>query len=170
MAAPTVHIQVGALPPAGVANFDPRKAVDAYLSRVSGKAKARSDAYFEGGYVLSAVDLIYTLAIAGLLLFFRISAKMRDIAASITRSRFWQAPIYVVQYVVVMTLAGLPLTFYEGFLREHAYGLSNQSFSAWAGLRGKPSSTNPLRQSGCATLDLISPITSSSGTSWPRSM
>jgi STE24 endopeptidase len=133
MAAPTVHIQVGALPPAGVANFDPRKAVDAYLSRVSGKAKARSDAYFEGGYVLSLVDTLYTVVIAALLLWFRFSAAMRNFAAGITRRRFLQVPLYVVQYLVVTTLAGLPLEIYEGFIREHAYGLSNQSFLQWAG-------------------------------------
>jgi STE24 endopeptidase len=133
MAAPTVHIQVGSLPPAGVANFDPHKAVDAYLSRIGGKARARSDAYFEGGYVLSLVDTLYTVAIAALLLWLRVSAWMRNLAARATRHRFLQAPIYVVQYLVVTTVAGLPLAIYEDFIREHAYGLSNQSFLQWAG-------------------------------------
>jgi STE24 endopeptidase len=133
MAAPTVHIQVHALPSPGVVNFDPHKSVDAYLSRVSGKAKARSDAYFEGGYVLSVVDVLYTLVVAGLLLWLRISARMRNIAVGMTRYRFLQAPIYVAQYVVVTTLAGLPLSIYEGFVREHTYGLSNQTFPQWAG-------------------------------------
>ncbi|MGC9954311.1 MAG: M48 family metallopeptidase [Rhizomicrobium sp.] len=133
MAAPTVHIQVGALPPAGVANFDPHKAVDAYLARVSGKERARSDAYFEGGYVLNFVDTLYTVVIAALLLWFRISAAMRNYAARVTRHRFLQVPIYVVQYLVVTTLAGLPLAIYEGFTRERAYGLSNQTFLQWAG-------------------------------------
>ena len=27
----------------------------------------------------------------------------------------------------------LPLSIYEGFVREHAYGLSNQTFLAWLG-------------------------------------
>lgn len=137
MAAPTVHIQVHALPSPGVVNFDPHKSVDAYLSRIGGKAKARSDAYFEGGYVLSFVDVLYTLVIAGLLLWLRVSAWMRNYAVGMTRSRFFQVPIYVVQYVVVTTLAGLPLSIYEGFVREHAYGLSNQTFPQWAGDFGK---------------------------------
>ena len=132
-AAPTVHIQVGALPPAGVANFDPHKAVDAYLSRIGGKAKARSDAYFDGGIVLSFVDTLYTVVIAALLLWFRFSAAMRNFAAGITRHRFLQVPIYVVQYLFVTTLAVLPLAIYESFTREHAYGLSNQTFLQWAG-------------------------------------
>jgi STE24 endopeptidase len=132
-AAPTTHIQVHALPSPGVVNFDPHKSVDAYLSRVSGKARARSDAYFEGGYVLSVVDVLYTLVVAGLLLWLRVSACMRNAAGSMTRYRFLQAPIYVVQYLVVTTIVGLPLTIYEGFIREHAYGLSNQNFLQWAG-------------------------------------
>jgi STE24 endopeptidase len=49
----------------------------------------------------------------------------------VTRYRFVQVPIYVVQYVVVTTVATLPLTIYEGFVREHAYGLSNQNFLQW---------------------------------------
>ena len=133
MAAPTAHIQVQALPSPGVVNFDPHKSVDAYLSRIGGKAKARSDAYFEGGYVLSVVDVLYTIVVAGLLLWFRISARMRNVAVRMTRYRFLQVPIYVVQYVVVTTLAGLPLAIYEGFVREHAYGLSNQTFLQWTG-------------------------------------
>jgi len=133
MAAPTVRIQVGALPAAGVTDFDPHKAVDAYLSRVGGKARARSDAYFDGGIVLSFVDTLYVLVLAALLLWFRLSAAMRNLAARLTRRHFWQVPIYVAQYVVVTTLATLPLTIYEEFVREHAYGLSNQTFLQWAG-------------------------------------
>ncbi len=132
-AAPTSHIEVAQLPPAGVASFDPHKAVDAYLAQVSGKERARSDAYFEGGYVLQVVDVLYALVVAGLLLWLKISSRMREIAAGITRHRFLQAPLYAVQYLVVTTIVGLPLTIYEGFVREHNYGLSNQTFLQWAG-------------------------------------
>jgi STE24 endopeptidase len=131
-AAPTVHVQVTQLPTAGAANFDPQKAVNAYLAQVSSKDKARSDAYFEGGYVLQVVDIVYVLVVAGLLLWLRISSRMRNIATRITRFRFLQAPIYVAQYVVITTLLSLPLTIYEGFTREHTYGLSNQTFIEWA--------------------------------------
>ena len=33
----------------------------------------------------------------------------------------------------LVTVATLPLTLYEGFFREHAYGLSNQNFWQWLG-------------------------------------
>lgn len=137
IAAPTTRIETAPLPPAGVASFDVQKAVDSYMSRVSGKERARSDAYFEGGYVLQVVDVLYTLVVAALLLWLGISRKMREIAEGITRRRFWQVPIYVVQFVVVTTFVGLPLDIYRDFFREHQYGLSNQTFLQWFGDYGK---------------------------------
>ena len=91
--------------------------------------------------MLSVVDTVYTLVIAGLLLWLRASAAMRNYAIRIAQYRLlgfrfflWsKVPIYVVQYLVVTTVAGLPLAIYEGFIREHAYGLSNQTFLQWAG-------------------------------------
>lgn len=38
--------------PAAAAPFDPEAATRAYLATVNGAARARSDAYFEGGYWL----------------------------------------------------------------------------------------------------------------------
>src|SRR5689334_16713845 len=133
--APTVSLDVHTLPsmetPAGP--FDPQRATNAYLARISGKARERSDAYFEGGYVLLFVNAAYAIAVSAFLLFSRISAAMRNYAQQLTRSRFLQAPIYIAQYVVLTSLLMLPLQIYEDFYREHLYGLSNQNFSQWFG-------------------------------------
>ncbi|MBN9569528.1 MAG: hypothetical protein J0H30_00355, partial [Alphaproteobacteria bacterium] len=95
-AAPTATIEVQSLPVAEepVPAFDPVKATNAYLAQISGPQRARSDAYYEGGYVLLLVGTAYALIVAGLLLWLRISARMRDFAQAITRIRFWQAAIY----------------------------------------------------------------------------
>jgi len=132
-AAPTAHVQVGALPSLVPTGYDAEKATQKYLAQVSGDARAKSDAYFEGGYWLQLVDLIWALAIAGLLLGLKLSDRMRDWAAERTHSRTGQTVIYVAAYTVIVAVATLPLSIYEGFFREHAYGLSNQSFLAWAG-------------------------------------
>ena len=136
-AAPVAPVTVQTLKsnkPAPVAmKFDPVKATNAYLARVSGEARRRSDSYFEGGYVLIGVDTLWTIAVAALLLWSRLSAGMRNIAQEWTRSRFLQVPIYVAMFVVVTTVLTFPLTVYEGFIREHAYGLSNQNFAQWLG-------------------------------------
>jgi len=132
-AAPTSTVDVHALPPAGVTNFDPDKATNAYLAKVSGEARAKSDSYFEGGYWLILWDALYAIAVSMILLFLRISARMRRIAEGITRSRFWQVPLYIMMYVVITTVMTFPMTVYEEFLREHQYGLSNQNFIQWLG-------------------------------------
>lgn len=119
--------------PAPAVTFDPVKATNAYLARVSGAARARSDSYFEGGYVLLLVDAVYAIAVSALLLWAGISAGMRNVAQKFTRSRFWQVPIYVAMFVALTTALTFPLSVYEGFFREHAYGLSNQNFAQWLG-------------------------------------
>lgn len=137
-AAPTTPVAVQPLPAASATGasqgaFDPEKATDAYLATVKGAARAQSDAYFEGGYVLQVVDVVYALVVAAILLWFHISSAMRNFAARITRSRFLQVPIYVVLYIALTTALTFPLTVYEQFFREHQYGLSNQDFLQWFG-------------------------------------
>lgn len=138
--APTTTVQIQKLPPIGAAakaapvTFEAEKATNAYLATVSGEARKRSDAYFEGqAEWLPLVDAIYAIVVAALLLWLQISVRMRDIAQGVTRSRFWQVPIYVIMFLVITAIATFPLTLYEDFIREHAYGLSNMSFLQWLG-------------------------------------
>src|SRR5205814_10671107 len=131
-AAPLAPVTVQTLPAGASARsvtFDPANATNAYLARVSGEARKRSDSYFEGGYVLIFVDGLYAVAVAALLLWTGISAGMRNVAQRFTRSRFLQVPIYVVMFIAATAILTFPLTLYEGFFREHAYGLSNQNFA-----------------------------------------
>src|ERR1700749_535587 len=132
-AAATSTVDVHALPPVKAIQFDAEKATNAYLAKVSGQARARSDSYFEGGYWLILWDALYAIAVSAILLFTRTSARMRRIAEGVTRSRFWQVPSYIMMYIVLTTVLTLPMTIYEDFLREHQYGLSNQNFMQWFG-------------------------------------
>ncbi|OAI44307.1 hypothetical protein AYO42_00740 [Rhizomicrobium sp. SCGC AG-212-E05] len=133
-AAPTSDIQVGTLPVMDTTPaFDAQAATRAYLAKISGEARAKSDAYYEGGYVLQLVDLIYALGIAGLLLWLQISTRIRDWVEERTHSRSYQVMLYAAVYVALTTIAALPLALYEGYFREHAYGLSNQSLTSWLG-------------------------------------
>jgi STE24 endopeptidase len=133
-AAPTSTVDVKPLPPMGTpVAFDPDKATNAYLAQINGEARQKSDSYFEGGYWLVLWDAIYAIVVSAILLFPRFSAGMRNFAQSVTRSRFWQVPIYIMQYVAVTTALTLPMTVYEEFFREHQYGLSNQNFIQWLG-------------------------------------
>ena len=133
-AAPTAHIQMQQLPVVDATpKFDAGSATSAYLARISGPARERSDAYFEGGSWLELLDLLWTLALSGLLLWLGISAAIRDRIAERMHNRTYQVMAYVVLYVAITAAAQFPLTLYEGYFREHAYGLSNQTFMAWLG-------------------------------------
>ena len=133
-AAPTHKVEVSSLPTMDTTPaFDAAAATRAYLAKVSGPARAKSDAYFEGGYSLQLLDWLYALGVAALLLWLQISARMRDWIQDRTRSRTLEVAIYAAAYMTLVTLAGLPLSIYEGFFREHAYGLSSQSFLSWLG-------------------------------------
>ena len=115
------------------AHFDADAATEAYMAMIPPEATARSNAYFEGGYWLILWDFLYASTVALLLLNLRWSAKMRDLAERITRFRWLQDALYWGQYLVLTTLLGFPLEFYENYVREHKYGLATQSFGPWMG-------------------------------------
>jgi STE24 endopeptidase len=108
-----------------------KAAVDAYLAKMPPAQRARSNAYFEGGYWLLLVDFIYTILVMRLLLRTRWSSRMRNFAGRITRSRFLQPAVYWIQFIAVVFLLTFPLTVYEAYYREHKYGLLNQTFGPW---------------------------------------
>ena len=117
--------------PALAGSFDPAAATDTYLKTIPAAARAKSDAYFEGGYWLILWNALYGIAVSLLLLATGVSARMRDAVFTITRRRFPAIALYAVMYTLFTALLTFPLAFYQGFVREHAYNLSNQDFSAW---------------------------------------
>ena len=121
----------------GASHFDVDAATDAYMAELSPAQRANSDAYFEGGYWLILWDLLVGLAVAWLLLGTGLSARMRNLGERITRWRWLQTAIYAVQYIVLTALLMLPWDIYEGFFREHKYGLSNLSLGGWFGEQAK---------------------------------
>ncbi len=40
--------------------------------------------------------------------------------------------LFAVPYLLLITIITAPYVLYTDFFREHAYGLSNQSFAEWA--------------------------------------
>jgi STE24 endopeptidase len=116
---------------AAVRPFDINAAVEAYLAKMPPAERARSNAYFEGGYWLLLWDFVSTVFVMWLLLRFRWSSRMRNLAERITSVRALQTAIYWIEFIVVASLLTFPLTVYEGYFREHKYGLLNQTFGAW---------------------------------------
>jgi STE24 endopeptidase len=118
-------------------HFDTVAATNAYLAQIPAHARARSDAYFEGGYWLILWDFLYGAVVLILLLQLRWSAAMRNLAERMTRFKPLQTLIYWSEFLVATTLLGFPLTLYEGYIRERQYGLATQTFGPWLGDQGK---------------------------------
>jgi STE24 endopeptidase len=115
------------------AHFDAKAATDAWLATMSSTEQARSNSYFEGGYWLILWDFLYTVGVMGLLLETKLSARLRDWAERWVKVTFLQALLYWVAFSVLSYLLSFPLTVYEGYFREHHYGLSNLTFGGWFG-------------------------------------
>src|ERR1039458_4554254 len=117
------------MPPSGTAPFN--SPFEAYVDKMPTAERARSNAYFEGGYWLVLWDFLSTVLAMWLLLRFRWSSWMRNLAARITRFRPFQTALYWIQFIIVVSVLTFPLTVYESYFREHKYGLLNQTFGPW---------------------------------------
>ena len=111
--------------------FNAEAATNAYLAQIPPAAKSRSDAYFEGGYWLILWDFLYGGVILLLVLGLGWSSRMRDFAERITRFKPLQTVIYWIEYIILTSILGFPLAVYEGYFREHQYGLATQTFGPW---------------------------------------
>jgi STE24 endopeptidase len=117
--------------------FDVDKATEAYLALLTPEQRRLSDAYFEGNNWLLLWGALYGLAVAAVLLYTGLSRWMRDVAERITRRRWLQPLIYAFPWLLAGFVLGLPLAIYQGYFREHAYGLATQDFGAWFGDQAK---------------------------------
>ena len=112
-------------------NFNAEAATEAYMAMIPQQATARSNAYFEGGYWLILWGFLYGAAVSVLLLATGLSTRMRLLANRVTRFRGLRTFLYWLQFVLVTTVAGFPLEYYQNFVREHQYGLATQTFGPW---------------------------------------
>ena len=127
---PGLQIPDAARPGSG---FDADKATEAYLALLSPEQRRLSDDYFEGNYWLILWGTLYGLAVAAVLLGSGLSRRMRDFAERVTRRRWLQPLLYAYPWLLAGFVLGLPLAIYQGYFREHAYGLATQDFGAWFG-------------------------------------
>ncbi len=121
---------------AAATGFDPDAATQAYLDTLKGAARAKSDAYFEGGYWLLLWGSLAVVFSEILVLSTGLSARFRDWAERVTQHKFLQSMLYSLPYGAFGTIVLLPWTIYTGFWRERQYDLMNQSFGAWLGEQG----------------------------------
>jgi STE24 endopeptidase len=87
--------------------------------------------YHRTGNVLWAVETGLGFLLPALLLFTGVSGRLRSLAQR--RGGRWlpTVALYAALFALVMALLTLPLTYYAGYLRQHEYGLSNQTLGRW---------------------------------------
>ncbi len=111
---------------------------------------ARGQAYTQGRYWIFAAAVSIRLAALLILVFTPASAALRNLAVRLSPSRPALAvAIYLALLVVGFELLTLPLGYYAGFVREHAFHLSTQTATGWFLDRAK---------SGLLTLLLAVPL------------
>lgn len=124
-------------PPAAVVSpdnakgFDAATATQAWLDTVPPDKRERSDSYFEGGYWLILWNFLLTAAISILFLARGWSAGIRNWTERTSRRKGIQVMLYSAVFLFLSFVLSFPLTVYQYFFREHAYGLATQTFMPW---------------------------------------
>ena len=76
---------------------------------------------------------IWGLAVPALFLVTGLSSRIRRFASGKGRPWLVEVAIYAILFLAMEFLLNLPLRYYAGFVRLHAYGLSVQSTGRWLG-------------------------------------
>jgi STE24 endopeptidase len=99
---------------------------------------ARGRAYMGGRYWLFAGGTALRLLVLALLVVTPASAAFRGLAVRLAPARPAVAvAIYIALLILAFELLSLPLGYYAGYVREHAFGLSTQTRTAWVLDRAK---------------------------------
>jgi STE24 endopeptidase len=80
---------------------------------------------------LAVVDMVFGALTLLVALFTGLSGRLRAGAERVAPRRVGAVLPYAAAGTLVASLISLPLTFYEGYVVEHRYGLSNQSKRSW---------------------------------------
>ncbi|MDZ7267939.1 MAG: M48 family metallopeptidase [candidate division KSB1 bacterium] len=89
--------------------------------------------YYRSGNWLWGAGLLWGLLVPAMFVFTGFSARLRHVAQKLGRRWFFVIGIYFILFSVINFVLDFPLNFYEEFVRQHAYGLSNQTFGKWLG-------------------------------------
>jgi len=93
----------------------------------------RGRAYTRGRYLLYAARVGVTAGLLAALALTPLASRLHDLSVSAAGGRVW---LTVLVFGLLLSLlyygALFPLSLYGSFLREHAFGLSTQTFGSWA--------------------------------------
>ena len=111
--------------------FDPEEATQAWLATLGAEATARSNSYFEGGYIIDFAGTALSIIVAGLLL---VLGWARGVRTWLEQKLKWFPLVALgssLFYILVSSVLTFPFSYYVGFVRQHEYNLSTQTFPEW---------------------------------------
>lgn len=111
--------------------FDPDAATRAWLNTMDAAAVARSNSYFEGGYWIQFISPLIGFAVAFGILQLGFANGLRSWLEKSVKVYFFVVVIFALVYSLIGGVISFPWDYWVGFVRQHDYGLSNQSFGAW---------------------------------------
>jgi Zn-dependent protease with chaperone function len=78
-----------------------------------------------------AFRVAWSILVPAAILLSGLSARIRDLARRIGRGWLPTVATYFVLYLLLVAAIDLPLDYYFGYVRQHDYGMSNQTFAKW---------------------------------------
>jgi STE24 endopeptidase len=87
--------------------------------------------YYRGSNALWIVSQVWTWLIPLILLFTGWSCKLGAFAEKWGKRWFFGIALYLIFFIAIYQFAFFPFDYYTDYVREHAYGLSTQTFSRW---------------------------------------
>jgi STE24 endopeptidase len=115
--------------------FDVGRATDAYIATIPAADRAKSDAYYEGGYWIGLWSTLIVVALCLLLLNLRFAARVRDAVAARGRGPWLQSLAVAAAFLLALSVLSLPWDTYVRYFREHQYAMSNYTpgrfFGEW---------------------------------------
>jgi Zn-dependent protease with chaperone function len=95
------------------------------------EASPEALAWYRGGNVRWALAVLLGLLVPLTLLFTGRSARLRAWALRVAGKPWRATVLYLIAYALIVFLIELPLDYWGGYVRPHAFGLSNQTLGKW---------------------------------------
>jgi Zn-dependent protease with chaperone function len=83
--------------------------------------------------ILYFVDAAFGILLMLVILITGLSAKMRNVAARVTRRRYPQTLLWLLLFTLLTWVIGFPLDYYRGRTIPLEFGLTHQPFGSWMG-------------------------------------
>jgi STE24 endopeptidase len=127
----TIPAVARAQAPAGPAQAEALPPTDAHVPVPIPEPSDKAMSYYRTGIGWWLGDIAWGFLLPGVVLFTGFSARLRTWATRVGRKWFFVIAIYYVLFSLVTFVPDLPRAYYEDFVRQHAYGMSNQTFQKW---------------------------------------